>query len=345
MPNLTRASTELFKRPPDERFESLATLSRFCEDAKDRSRRLKEPSPEFRPVLDDGAVCLKVNGYPPARLNDWSFSQLCQIAGAAKETLNRLRPETAIQVLDETLRQRTDEEMDLQALIYDGTLVRSVNGGHYRRLWNADLVGMLQEFAVDFTLPQKGFNGATGLYAGEQDLFCFLIDPNGWVEIEGEAFAPGFFVWNSEVGKRTVGISSFWFQKICQNHIVWDAVDVVEVARKHTGRVRESLGAIREVIETLVAKRDERKDGFASVIAKAMATRYGQDADEVATLLAKAGFTKALAQQATKVAETRGAFTVWSVVDALTQLARELSFAGSRADADQKASALLALAR
>lgn len=345
MANLTRASVELFKRPADERFESLAALSQFCEDGKERSRRLKEPSTEFRPVLDDGQVSLKVNGYPPARLNDWSFSQVCQIAGAAKETLNRLRPETAVQVLDETLRQRTDDEMDLQALVQDGALVRSVNGGHYKRLYNAELVAMLQEFAVDFSPPQKGFNGATGLYAGEQDMFCFLIDPNGWVEIEGEAFAPGFFVWNSEVGKRTVGVSSFWFQRICQNHIVWDAIDVVEVTRKHTGRVKESLAAIREVVETLVAKRDERKDGFAAVVAKAMATRYGQDADEAMTLLAKAGFTKTLAQQAAKLTATRGAFTIWSVVDALTQLARELSFAGSRADADQKASALLALAR
>jgi hypothetical protein len=36
-------------------------------------------------------------------------------------------------------------------------------------------------------------------------MFCFLIDPTGWTEINGEAFAPGFFLWNSEVGKRSVG--------------------------------------------------------------------------------------------------------------------------------------------
>jgi hypothetical protein len=28
------------------------------------------------------------------------------------------------------------------------------------------------------------------LYAGEQDMFYFLIDPCTWVEIKGEAFAP-----------------------------------------------------------------------------------------------------------------------------------------------------------
>ena len=49
----------------------------------------------------------------------------------------------------------------------------------YTRLHNADLVGMLKEYATDFTPLQAGFNGATGLYCGEQDLFCILIDPAG----------------------------------------------------------------------------------------------------------------------------------------------------------------------
>ena len=50
--------------------------------------------------------------------------------------------------------------------------------------------------------------GKTGLYCGEQDMFVFLIDPLGWTEIDGEAFAPGFFLWNSEVGRRSVGFVS-----------------------------------------------------------------------------------------------------------------------------------------
>ena len=58
--------------------------------------------------------------------------------------------------------------------------------------------------------PHKGLGGGTGLYAGEQDMFCFMIDPTGWTEIGGESFAPGFFLWNSEVGRRSLGLSTFW---------------------------------------------------------------------------------------------------------------------------------------
>jgi hypothetical protein len=344
MTNLLHASRELFRRPADERFDSLTDLHRYCQDLKDRCRRIKEPATEFRPVCHEGAVAVKINGYSPHRMNDWSFSQFCSLAGVAKDTVNRLRPETAATVLAETLPARTDQETEWQALVIDSESVRALNGEKYKRLWNADLLTMLLEFATDFTPPQKGLDGATGLYAGEQDMFCFMIDPTGWTEIGGEAFAPGFFVWNSEVGKRTVGVSTFWFQAVCRNHVVWDVAEVVEFTRKHTGRVSASLAEIGRVIAALVEKRDQRKDGFVRVVAKAMETTYGNDAEEVQTLLAKAGFTRALAQRAAEIAQQKGRLTIWSVVDALTQLARDTKFAGSRAEADQKASALLALA-
>jgi len=55
-----------------------------------------------------------------------------------------------------------------------------------------------------------------------------------------------------------------------RRYYVWNSVDVTEFSRKHTGKVRESLAEIRSAIESLVEKRDERKDGFSRVIAKAM---------------------------------------------------------------------------
>jgi hypothetical protein len=47
---------------------------------------------------------------------------------------------------------------------------------------------MLAEFATDFQPPQRAAFGGndTGLYAREQEKFCFLIDPTGWAEIEGQ---------------------------------------------------------------------------------------------------------------------------------------------------------------
>ncbi|MCA9564815.1 MAG: hypothetical protein KC561_15065 [Myxococcales bacterium] len=274
------------------------------------------------------------------RLSDWSFSQLCRLAGVSKETINRLSAETASQALRETL-PASDKPLQLLAT---GKSIRSLHGVSYTRLWNDDLLSVVSEFASDFEPPQVGMNGATGLYCGEQDLFAFLIDPTGWIEIEGEAFAPGFFVWNSEVGRRSLGIQTFWFQAVCQNHIVWDAVEVVEFTRKHTAKVGDGLSEIRRLIERLVAKRDERRDGFVKVISGAMQQTLGSAADDVLKTLASEGIPRGLAAKATELAQQSGRFSIFSLVDALTRLAQEVRYAGDRVEIDAKAASLLALA-
>jgi hypothetical protein len=172
-------------------------------------------------------------------------------------------------------------------------------------------------------------------------MFVFLIDPAGWIEIGGQAFAPGCFLWNSEVGRRSVGISTFWFQAVCANHIVWDAVEVVEFSRKHTANVHDSLSEIRRALEQLVRRRDERKDGFARVLESAMQSTLGSDIEEALKELDGRGIKRRLAQKALQMAESQGRFTIFAVVDALTRLAGEVPNANERLALDQEASALL----
>ena len=167
-----------------------------------------------------------------------------------------------------------------------------IHGASYTRLHNAELLDVVRDCAGGFDAPPKGANGGTGLYCGEQDMFIFLIDAGGWTEIGDEAFAPGMFLWNSEVGRRSLGIQTFWYQSLCANHIVWDAIEVVEFSRKHTASVHQSLDELKRIIQSLVAKRDARRDGFTQVIRKAMETRLGEDADEVQSALTKNGTAK-----------------------------------------------------
>lgn len=351
MANLTRASQELFRRRPDECFESLAALAGHCRRQHEQSREIWQP-PQLLGTkpLDAGRLLLtaRAPGSSSAagsdgayEMNDWSFSQLCRLAGVGKETINRLSPATAAMVFAETLPQGSKP---LQ-LFTEGASLRSIHAASYTRLYNSHLLAVIQEFATDFQPPQKGMNGGTGLYGGEQDMFCFLIDPLGWTEIGGEAFAPGFFLWNSEVGCRSVGIETFWFQACCQNHIVWDAVEVVEFSRKHTANVCDALNEIRRIIEQIARRRDERRDGFAKAIQKAMETKLGDDADEVLKVLAQKAIPRSLAKQALEIAQEQGRFTVFSLVDALTRLCREMQNAGDRTEADQKAAQLLELAK
>lgn len=338
MATLTKAHNELFKRTPDECFDSFDDLYEHCSKQYVNSSDLWE-RPQDLTLSHDLTLC---NGDGNEYfLNDWSFSQMCRMAGVGKETINRLSYRTASKAFEETLPSK---EKPLQILT-TGTAVRSVHGVAYTRLWNKELLDVVNEFASDFTPPQKAMDDvSTGLYCGEQDMFAFMIDPTGWAEIDGQAFAPGFFVWNSEVGKRSLGIQTFWFQKVCQNHIVWDATEVVEFSRKHTANVRDGLSEIRIILENLVARRDERRDSFATVMQKAMTERLGSDSEEVAKVLAAKKIPASLVKEAMEIARTQGGFTIFSIVDALTKLSQRTRYAGDRAELDARIGQLLSLA-
>lgn len=155
-------------------------------------------------------------------------------------------------------------------------------------------------------------------------------------------------------GGTSFRMTDWSFSQLCKlagvskdtvNHIVWDAVEVVDFSRKHTANVYESVADIRGIIARLVEKRDERRDGFVQVVKKAMETRLGSNSDEVLKVLAKQGITRMLAKEALEVARSHGAFTIFAVVDALTRISGKLANAGERSEVDQKASALLSLAK
>jgi len=340
MAYLKRAHDELFRRTPDEQFTSLQTLSSHCREVRDQSVDRWELPEALQPASTSDYLQLGINGDGEFQMNDWSFGQLCRLAKLPKQTVNRLSPNTAKRVFFETLPAGNKP---LQLLLRERQ-VRSIHAASYTRLHNADVLDVVEEFASDFRPPQKAATGGTGLYCGEQDMFCFLIDPSGWAEIDGQAFAPGFFIWNSEVGRRAVGIETFWFQSVCANHIVWDAVETVEFTRKHTTNVHEALSEIRGIIAKLIAKRDERRDGFVKVIRKAMQERLGHDVDSATLALIKHGISASTAKKAMEIAREQGRFTIFAIVDALTRMAGVVQNAGDRIELDRQAGQLLALA-
>jgi len=339
MATLTKAHEELYRRSPDETFGSMQELWDHCYRMREQSQDRWHAPSDIVAKASPHALTLTLGSDGAFSMNDWSFTQLCRLADVNKDTVNRLSPATASTVFAETLPSGNKPFQ----ILTEGDRIRSLHGATYTRLWNTDLLAMIREFAIDFQPPQQAVTGGTGLYAGEQDLFVFEIDPLAWVEIDGEAYAPGFFVYNSEVGRRALGCQTFWFQAVCQNHIVWDATEITEYTRKHTARVSEGLSEIRAMIEAIVAKRDARKDGFVGVIRKAMEAKLGDDAEETLKQLCKNGIPRNVAKEAVTLAQEKGRFTIFAVVDALTRLAQQSRYAGDRTDADEKAAKLLSL--
>ena len=124
---LKRGHTELFRRGPDECFASLPALTRFCQEQKDKSLDRWIPPRGLRPrplALDKLVVDLaepsgtQTDGY---QMNDWSFTQLCQLAKVNRDTVNRVTADTAWRIFGDTL---PDGSKPLQ-LYTDGKIGRA----------------------------------------------------------------------------------------------------------------------------------------------------------------------------------------------------------------------------
>jgi hypothetical protein len=341
MANLKRASRQLFSRPDDERFEDLDALHNHCRQMQRTSNVHWQMPNTVQAAAMEGGLGVQIGNDGAFLMNDWSFGQICSLAEVHKETVNRLAPDTAARVLRETL---PSGHKPLQVFT-QGNSLRAIHGTSYTRLFDADLIEVVRNVADGFHGPPKGFNGATGLYAGQQDMFAFLIDDSGWVDIGGEQFAPGFFFWNSEVGRRTVGVETFWYQRICANHIVWDAIEVVSYSRKHTANVDDAVQEIRAIIGRLVDKRNLRRDAFAKKMQTAMETSLGHDAEEATKALTGRGIPMNYVKDAVQaMAAQGGKYTLFQAVDALTRMTGRLTNAGDRTEQDARIGNLLTLA-
>jgi len=195
MVNLMRANSELLKRSPDECFKSLAELRSHCVTQRENSTEVWSKPQAVSAVVQQNEVALNFEDGEARRLN-----------------VNRLSSKTATTAIEETL-PRADRPIQF---LNGADEVRSIHGISYTRLWNSELLDIVSQFDSEFQPPKPAqYHYGTGLYAGEQDMFAFLVDDNAWVDIGEDRFAPGFFVWNSEVGSRSVGIQTFWYQHIC----------------------------------------------------------------------------------------------------------------------------------
>ena len=168
MATLKRAHAELFRRTPDECFESLPAVMDFCRTQRQSAREHWHPPDQLTPMVGDQSVRLQLGGDGAYALNHWSYSQFC--TGVSKDTINVLSPETAAQALMET-RPQGGKPMQLLA---DDRSIRAVHGTQYSRPCNADLLDVVQEAAPGFRPPQRAVAGGTGLYCGEQDMFIFV---------------------------------------------------------------------------------------------------------------------------------------------------------------------------
>lgn len=233
---LTAAHTELFRRPPEEQFGSFEEL-RIA--AAEQRKRCREVECRERQVLfsESGTVHLGDHAVQPTH---YSLGQLAAMARVPMGLLERLKPETRASVLNQTFHRGRKHKSGLA----EENSLRCINSDRYERVWDDELYEVLDRWLVPSgfipAVPTMGGGGdqKPALFRSDRDSFAFFYSTEDPRDSFG-GLRKGVVVFNSEVGAKALGYSTFIFREVCGNFLIWGAEGVVEMRKRHTSTVRE----------------------------------------------------------------------------------------------------------
>ena len=352
---LMQANHQWSTRPPDERFCSLDEMFDYTQEQMANSKAVVVPSRsiKFEPAEDNkGLVAVgPTQSFAPTH---WAFNQACNLVGAPADYMRSLPSPLVADNLNYGYQYGRDIS-DVGMLLYKNggpATLKAVTGPNYGRIWNAETVKAVRDLfghdsgwhiPYEFNKQATVTKDNTTLYAGDRDCWMFLCDGTSDVELPGRRngqsgrFQRGFFVWNSDVGSKSLGLGTFLFDYMCCNHIIWGVSGFEEIRIRHTvsapdkwlqeimpaldDYAKSSTEGIKEALLTAKAKRLEKVDEF-------LANRFGPR---------MVGKLKAVHE----LEEQRPIETVFDVVTAATAVAKGIPFIGPRVDLEREAGLLL----
>lgn len=390
---LLNASNQWATRPADERFWTVEEMAAQCKAWKDASREDRVDLGKVSIVNNSGRMLITGGGMKgPGEFSHYSFGQLCRVAGAPSDYLRGLDGDLAAQCLNSGLRKRDRDVLGsagnvlVRSESQGHQRVGAFLSGGYSRIWNADVIGRLGQLqhegwrvpparpasvddprarpATESDLLASGKGGSgiqlsvgdliapAGLYASDKDCFAFMVKET-CIEVGGGVMNRGFFVSNSEVGDRAFTLTSFLYDSVCSNHIVWGASEVSEVRIVHRGRANNRW--IGDLHRALVVYAGKSADVERRMILSAMSAEIANSKEDVVDKLFKdkrINVTKRNLELAydwsVREARLRGNVfkpnTVWGMVCGLTRVSQECGWADERVAIDCAAGKLLAMA-
>ena len=351
MSNLMTASEQWRSRPVDERFQTLEELKISVLNRRNISIEASVNLKEVNIVARDNDIKLNHCDTDFA-LTNWSFNQLCVSADAPAGYIQKLSPELAVNNLNYGI-SKTDTINKLLISANSDKTIRALTSTGYSRIWDIDVVNAVEhlcELNPSWHNPPAYKTGSfgdkdsmenAGLYASDRDIFMFMVDEEHKIEVNGDFLSRGFFVWNSEVGKATFGITTFLYRYVCGNHIVWDAKCIQTSRVVHKGNA--PYKAFKEVVPTLKQYIESSAVFETQTIKKAIDYRIADNEQDTITWLRNKDFQLSESRQAIETAKKEeGSYnSLWNIVQGLTATARNRVHIDSRLDLEKRAGKLL----
>lgn len=362
------AQREYYKRPADQRYQSIDTLEAAVLNRRNRSVAfdLAPSAFEFSHTDKDGVIVLarKVDG--PAKPTHYSFGQTAGLVKFNAESLRLLgeggRHDLVAANLNAALQIRKDKlDKDVKVMLVEAEdgesapTLQAVTSPTYGRIWDADVVAATRKILdanPQFDNPKEWGGQKGGLYASDRDIFLLYVDGGSIVDggadqLNGgdrDQLHRGFMVWNSEVGSATFGIAAFLFRYVCGNHMIHGIEGTKLVKIRHTSGGPERF--VNEAIPALKEYVNASAQPIESAVKASKAYALPTDEAKFTDFFIKKGFTKAEVKKAKAFAEIEegGAGSLWQMQQGFTRAARDLAFMDARTELERRAGKLLDLA-
>jgi hypothetical protein len=188
-----------------------------------------------------------------------------------------------------------------------------------------------------------------GLYASDKDMFAFLVNPGNPLSSGKFNLNRGIFVENSEVGAGAFKITTFLYDGVCGNHIVWGASELTEISVRHVGKAGDR--AWHALTEQLKGYLDADASACVKRISAANKFSLGSDRETVVNNLfdnRKVKLTRDVLGNAFDLAVTLDSdrvdpTTAWGMVTGLTRVSQEEGYADRRVEIDSATAVVMGM--
>lgn len=348
MAELYQAHRNFMNRPEDECFPTLEALQEFVDSQKYNSEEYDLPLTNFSVY---GQRLVNELSDKPYQLNHFSYQQLTSLLKIPGRYLKSLPPKMFDDVL--TYHLKDSDRQYRQFMFNENKQELRCVTSDYHRVWNSKIVQDVSNIIDnDWHNPGSPYKqNHKGLYASDRDMFIFMVNDKYRID-DGtdEGLGRGFFVSNSEVGYRSIGLTSFYYRYVCGNHIVWGAKEVTSKFIKHNYKAPQLYEFyLDEIIANLVNLSPSNEEGQ---IKKAKEKLFSKTKKGSIEKLMYWGILKkdeaALAYaEAEKEADTYGDFapnSVWGITQGVTRYSQSRKFEGERNKIDMEVGKMISLA-
>jgi hypothetical protein len=371
--NIATAQSEYYKRPADERFETLVGMIAAADLDRQQSHEaiynLRDLRATVSGNLADRTIAeplqpgtlLLASPKGTASFTHYAFGQLARTIGAPASYLRALPPQIAADCINHGLHEAAPIGTTANLLIRDDgnqdtPTIRACTSETYGRLWDSRLYGEMARHFGDgmhsnggkwMTPPAWPGSLPSGQYRGDRDSFVIRVDGGsivtdpsaGNTSADGGKMYRGIMVRNSEVGHCSISIECVLYRYICGNHMIWGAILDRTFRRRHVG-TKITQDTMQE-LATLAYKFNQRTASSDEQIIRTLIDHEIAHTEKgVIDALMKMGATKQDAQAAYTVCteqESASPRSFWGIAQGLTRTSQDSGYQDERLKLDQLA--------